>query len=116
MARDFKPSAPFTTPAELYNPTYSTVKGVRTKTWPKNGERINVSFKTYLGSESTTNDVITVVNTGIVETWYRPDITPESKIKLLESGQEYEVLGVPEDIELRHQWLKFRVQAIKGGG
>lgn len=116
MARDYKPSAPFTTAAELFNPTYSTIKGVRKKVFPEHGEKINVSFKTYLGSESTTNDVLTVINTGIVETWYRPDITPESKIKLLESGQEYEVLGVPEDIEMRHQWLKFRVQAIKGGG
>lgn len=115
MASNYRPG-PFTTAAILYNPTYPTTKGVRTKTWPAQGERINISLKTYMGTETINNDVITVQNTAIIETWYRPDITPESRIEVVESGQAYEVLGVPEDIELRHQFLKFRVQAIKGGG
>ena len=115
MARGFRPSAPFVTAAELQNPTYTTTKGTKVKTYTKTDD-ININFKTYMGTESINNDVITVANTAIVETWYRPDITPESRIKILESGQIYEVLGVPEDIELRHQFLKFRVQAIKGGG
>ena len=115
MARRFSPSAPFATKAELQNPSYITQKGVRVKTFTKTDD-ININFKTYMGTETVNNDVITVQNTAIVETWYRPDITPESRIKILENGQVYEVLGVPEDIELRHQYLKFRVQAIKGGG
>lgn len=115
MARRFSPSAPFATKAELQNPTYTTTKGTKVKTYTKTDD-ININFKTYMGTESVNNDVITVQNTAIVETWYRPDITPESRIKILEKGQVYEVLGVPEDIELRHQYLKFRVQAIKGGG
>ena len=109
----YRPSEPFTTPVELFNPTYKTVKGVPVKGYPEKGELIFCSFKTYGGTESSVNDQLTVVDTANIETWYRPDITSASMIKL--GAKEYEVMGVPEDIEQRHQFLKFKVRGVQGG-
>lgn len=109
----YRPSEPFTTPVELFSPTYKTVKGVPVKEYPEKGELIFCSFKTYGGTESSVNDQLTVVDTANIETWYRPDITSASMIKL--GAKEYEVIGVPEDIEQRHQFLKFKVRGVQGG-
>ena len=109
----YRPSEPYCTPLELFNPTYETVKGVPKKIYPERGEVIFCSFKTYGGTETTVNDQLVVVDTANVETWYRPDITSSSRLKL--GSDVYEVMGKPEDIEQRHQFLKFKVRAVKGG-
>ena len=112
---DFKPSLPYSVPAEILQPEYTTIKGVKKKTYPDSGQRINVSFKTYGGTESESNGTYTVLDTANVETWYRPGITSECAIKLLDDGSIYEIIGRPEDVNRRHQWSRFRVQATKGG-
>ena len=110
----YRPNEPFITPIELINPTGTqTIKGVDKKIYPDSGEVIWCSFKTYGGTETTANGVLTVVDTANVETWYRPDITTGSRIKL--AGKLYEVISVPEDIEQRHQFLKFKVRSVRGG-
>lgn len=109
----YRPNEPYSTPVELFNPTYETVKGVTKKVYPETGELIFCSFKTYGGTETTINDQLTVVDTANVETWYRPDITSASQIRL--GPKIYEVIGEPEDIEQRHQFLKFKVRGVKGG-
>ena len=109
----YRPSEPYITPVELFNPTYETVKGVTKKVYPEAGELIFCSFKTYGGTETTVNDQLVVVDTANVETWYRPDITSASMIKL--GTKEYEVMGEPEDIEQRHQFVKFKVRGVRGG-
>ena len=108
----YRPSEPFTTPVELYNATYETIKGVLVKNYYLVGI-IKCSFKTYGGTESVVNDQITVVNTANVETWYRPDITSASQLRL--GTKVYEVIGDPEDIEQRHQFLKFKVRGVNSG-
>lgn len=112
---DFKPLLPYTVPAEILQPEYTTIKAVKKKTYPDSGERINVSFKTYGGTESESNGIYTVLDTANIETWYRPDIKSDSGIKILQTGAVYEVIGEPENINMRNQYLKFRVQRVKGG-
>lgn len=112
---DFKPAFPYSTAIELLIPTYTTVKGVQVKKFPDEGIQINCSFKTYTGTETTTNDVYTVIDTAQVETWYRPDIKSDCRIKVLATGDVYEVLGKPENINMRNQFLKFKVRGIEGG-
>lgn len=109
----FKPDLPYDTPVELFTPTYKTVKGVTKKVYPENGVVFFCKFKTYGGTETTTNGVLTVIDTANVETWYRPDITSGCQIRL--GAKVYEVMGEPEDIEQRHQILKFKVRGVKGG-
>lgn len=109
----YKPDLPYDTAVELFNPTYETVKGVTKKVYPSTGEVINCKFKTYGGTETNANGVLTVVDTANIETWYRPDITSASQIRL--GSKVYEVMGEPEDIEQRHQFLKFKVRGVNGG-
>jgi len=109
----FTPAFPYTTPAELLIPTYSSEKGTQVKTFPAQGIRINVSFRSFGGTETNTNEVYTVLNTATVETWYRPDIKADCRIRLT-SGDVYEIIGTPENIELRNQFCKFKVKAIEG--
>lgn len=112
---DYKPSFPFSVPAELLIPTYTQSKGVSVKIFPDSGIRLNCSFKTYGGTESTVNGVVTVIDTAIVETWFRPDIKSDCRIKNLQSGQVYEIIGNPENINMRNQFVKFKVKAVEGG-
>ena len=109
----YRPSEPYITPVELFNPTYETFKGVTKKVYPETGELIFCSFKTYGGTETVINNQVTVVDTANVETWYRPDITSATQIRV--GNKRYEVMGEPEDIEQRHQILKFKVRGVKGG-
>lgn len=109
----YKPKEPFTTQLGLYNPTYSSKKGVTVKSDYEFVDVINASFKTYGGTESIVNDVLAVIDTANIETWYRPDIQSNSRIKL--NDKFYELIGEPENIELRNQYLKFKVRGVKGG-
>lgn len=110
----YRPSEPFSTPVELLNVIETkTVKGVDKKIYPDSGELIYCSFKTYGGTETTVNGVLTVIDTANVETWYRPDITAASRIKL--GSKLYEVINTPENIEQRNQFLKFKVRSVRGG-
>lgn len=112
---DFKPSYPYNTAVELLVPSYSSVKGVKTKSFPDSGIRLNCSFKTYGGKEDFTNGVYTVIDTANVEMWFRPDVKSDCRIKLLSDGQIYEIVGKPENINQRNQFLRFRVKAVEGG-
>lgn len=112
---DYKPSFPFTTPIELLIPTYTKQKGVKIKTFPAFGIRLNCSWKTYGGTEMITNDLYTIIDTANVETWYRPDITAECRVRLWSTGQVYEIIGNPENVNMRNQFVKFKVRAVEGG-
>lgn len=113
--KTYKPSYPFSTAIELLIPTYKSVKGVRTKTWPEEGIRLNCSFKTYGGTETTVNEVYALEDTAYVETWYRPDIKANCGIKVLATGQIFEIMNTPENIDMRCQFMKFKVRAVQGG-
>ena len=108
----YRPIGAFTTTLELLNPIYSKVKGVTTKKYEV-VDSINCNFKTYGGSEGTINDTYSIIDTANIETWYRPDITSASRVRL--GSKEYDVIGEPEDIEQRHMYIKFKVQAVRGG-
>ena len=107
-----KPDLPYNTSVELLAPTYSYVKGVAVKSY-ETVDVINCKVKTYGGTERVSNDTLVIEDTANIETWYRPDITASTQFKLGE--KVYEVIGTPEDVEQRHQILKFKVRAVRGG-
>ena len=110
----YRPQVPFTVPLQLLIPAYETVKGVRKKVYPDSGETIFCSFKTYGGTEQNVNGVYSVIDTAVIETWYRPDLRSDCAVKT-QDGAVYEVLGVPENIEQRGQFLKCKVRRKAGG-
>ena len=83
--------------------------------WRYKSENILCSFKTYGGTEKEVNGVYSVEDTANVETWYRPDITSECRIKLLSTGAVYEIINAPENINMRGKYCKFKVRRINGG-
>lgn len=109
---DFKPSTPYNVPAVLQIPQEKTIKGVKKKIY-EGGENIFISFRTFGGTEKTSNDQIVVEDTGLVETWFRPDI--KSDCRILIGEEKYEILGTPENIGMRNMYLVFKVRALKGG-
>lgn len=115
MAKSFTPALPYSTAIELLIPSYTSSKGVEKKAFPASGVRLNCRWKSYGGTETTTNGAYTVIDTANVETWYRPDIKADCRIKLLSTGKVYEIIGEPENIDQRNQFLTCKVQAVRGG-
>jgi head-tail adaptor len=113
----YKPNAPFSTPMRLLIPIYTNYNGVRKKTFPaiNDGDLFFCSFKTFGGTEVNVNGVYSVEDTATVECWYRDDITSACRIAVAGTSKVYEIIGDPENIDMRNQYLRFKVQAVKGG-
>ena len=109
---DYEPNMPFNVHAVLQVPEKKTVKGTMVKSYRKQDD-IFVSFRTFGGTESQSNGAVIVENTAVIETWYRPDITADCRLDI--EGCLYDIIGEPENINRRNQWLKFKVRAVKGG-
>lgn len=110
---DYKPNTPFNVAAFLLVPTTSTIKGVPKKVYTAEKNPFFCSFKTFGGTEKISNDTIVVENTAVVETYYDPRIKSDCRISV--DGLDYEILGTPENINMRNQYTKFKVKAVKGG-
>ena len=115
--RKFKPSTPYTTAMRLIKPTETVVKGVTQKAYPENIESCPLfygTFRTYGGTDTWSNDVYTIVDTAKVETWFNPEITSECMIYVCQTGEYYEIIASPENVDMRNQYMRFKVE--KGGG
>mgnify|MGYP005879368963 FL=1 len=111
---------------EVYNvamkfikPVYKTGYGVDNKVYPKiedvGKECVFCgSFKTYGGTEKNVNGVYSIEDTANVETWYTPKITSDCRIVVLDNGAVYEIIGEPENVEMRNIYLKFKLRRYKG--
>lgn len=115
-------------PLVLLIPTTDKVKGTYQKKYPTIEEALKEkddynnsvnlffgSFKTYGGTEKTVNGVYSIEDTANIETWYRPDITSNCRIARADDGAVFDIINEPEDINQRHQFLKFKVRRVKGG-
>lgn len=117
MGRGFSVQSPFEAAMKLLKPTYTKVRGVPQKAFPDPEDVEEVffgNFRTYGGSEHMSNDVYTVFDTGTVRTWYNPDITSDCRIYLCDTGEVFEIVSRPENINMRHQFMNFRVQKVGG--
>ena len=111
----YRPKLPFTTAFMILNPTVETVNNRVKKTYPvESDDLINASYVTFGGTEQVVNGVISITDTGNIETWYRPDISADTRLKRMADGRLFEVMGEPENIEMRNQFLKFKVKSMRG--
>lgn len=116
---EFKPALPYIVPIVFIPPIKKKIKGVLTTSY-QNIEEVEeknlvfCSFKTFGGTEQIINDIYTIIDTANIETFYKPEITKGSKIVLMESKEEYEIIGSPENINQRNQFMKFKVKKIEG--
>ncbi len=113
----YRPSeaAQMTTPVRLQTPTSGKTLGVSNKTYAEIAGVVMVNWKSYGGTESTSNGVLSVEDTAQIVCWYRPDIRGDCRLVRLIDGAVYEIIGEPENIEMRNQFLKFKVRRVKGG-
>lgn len=116
LIRSYRPKAPFNVAMKLLVPIEGRVQGALKKEYsdPETSELFYGSFRTFGGVENVRDGVYTLINTATIDTWYRPDIKANCRIYLCETGQVYEIIGEPEDIDMRHQYLQFKVR--KEGG
>lgn len=110
---EYRPSVPFNVRAVLLIPSIKTVKGVRKKIYTPEEEPFFCSFKSFGGTEKQVNDLLVIEDTAVIETWYDPRISSECEIEV--SGIRYEILGTPENLNMRNQFMRFKVRSIRGG-
>lgn len=101
------------TEMQLQIPVSNTVLGVAKNTYT-DSDVIMCNFKTYGGTESVSNDILSVIDTAQITCWYRPDIKSDCRLKRLSDGAVYEILGEPENLEQRNQILYFKIRRVKG--
>lgn len=116
MARNYKPSAPFNVAMKLLVPVTTNPYGAGKKTFsaPAESEQFFGSFRTFGGSENISDGVFTLVNTAVIDTWYRPDIKGNCQVYLCDTEETYDIISDPEDIDFRHQYLQFKVKKVGG--
>lgn len=103
------------TPVKLLIPTKTEkCNGVNRCVYPADGDIIFVNWKSFGGTETTVNGVYSILDTALITTWYRPDITANCRL-LREDGAVYEIKSEPENIERQNMILSFKVERVKGG-
>lgn len=113
----YRPNKPFITPM-LYYQCVGTERrlGVLVKTYSVDGILFFGSFATYGGSEKTVNGAYSVEDTARVETWYRPEFAANGRVALVDAPERvYEIVGEPENIEMRNQFCKMKLSRVGGG-
>lgn len=111
---EYKPATPFNVPGQYFIRTgEQMVKGVLKPVYDEIGTTFYCSFRTFGGTEVSNNGVTVIQDTATIETWFDPNITANCKIVI--GGVNYEILGVPENIEMRNKWLKFKIRSVRGG-
>lgn len=115
----FKPKEAnnMTTPAKLQIRNKTIVSGAKEFNYvdAPSDPQFFCSFKTYGGTESINNGLITIENTATVVTWFRPDIKANCRIVLLQDNSVWDIISDPENIEMRNQYLMFKVRKVTGG-
>lgn len=114
----YKPPT-FNTPMILMKPTSNKSYGVNTPVYPDiselNKEDVFFgSFRTFGGSEKVVNGIITIDDTSNIETWFDPEIKNDCKIYLPNTGKVYDIISEPENIEMKNQYMKFKVRVDHG--
>jgi hypothetical protein len=105
--------APFNVPMYLMTPSETMKKGVPVKTYTQ-GMLFFGTFRTFGGTETLVNNVYTVEDTATINTWFNPAITSDCRIYLCDTGEQWDGLGRPEDIDMRHQYMQIKVKKVGG--
>lgn len=112
----FRPSNSnqMTTACQLLTPQETKTLGVVEKTFVE-ADIFNCNFKSYGGTEVVTNDILTIEDTAQITCWYNPNIKGNCRIKRLVDGAIFEILGEPENVEMRNMVMIFKVKRVRGG-
>lgn len=117
MMANYRPMLDNTIPLVILSPVLSSAYGVTTKTYPsiEDGVLFYGNFKTYGGTERTDNGIYTIEDTAVIESWYTDEITADCRIGVVQTGAVYEIMNEPENVNMRSQFIRFKVRRVKGG-
>lgn len=101
----------FATPMLLQTPRTIKELGVVRKEY-STLKTIFTTVKSYGGTESVVNNIIQVLDTIDVTTWYDTDIKADCRLVNPFDNTTWIILGRPEDIEFRHVYMKFKCQHV----
>ena len=104
-----------TTPFMRLIPTVTRVLGVEKKTYEPDGIVRFCNFSTYGGTERNVNGILVVEDTAQIVAWSDPTITGADRIRILDTDADYEIVGEPENIELRNQEMAIKLRRVSGG-
>lgn len=114
---NYRPSAPFNVAMKLLHPVTARVMGVKQQTF-ENPDDVGAfffgSFRTFGGTERDVNGVYTLEDTATIDCWYDPAIKADCRIYVCDSGKTYEIVGTPENIDMRNQYMRLKVRSIGG--
>lgn len=103
-----------TTSMQLLIPKTESILGVDKKTYTED-ITFSCNFATYGGTESVSNDVLSVIDTAEIICWFNPRIKSNCRVKRLSDGAVYDIIGEPENLEMRNMLLQFKIRRVKGG-
>lgn len=119
---NYRPNIDNPIPLILLIPTYKSEYGVDRALYPSIEEALQNnnnlffgSFKSYGGTERDINGKYLIEDTANIITWYRPDIKSNCRVAVAQTGAIYEIINEPENVNMRNQYLKFKVKRYKGG-
>lgn len=107
-------AAQMATPCMLQINNDSYVNCVHKKTYT-DGMRFDANFSTYGSVESESNGLVTVVENITLTTWYSPDLKAGCRIKRLTDGAIFDIIGEPENVEMRNMYSVCKLQRVRGG-
>lgn len=108
------PSQILNVPARIHHCTYEKVNGVNTAVYTECEDIVWVSAKSYGGKEQVVDGQYTIIDTMTFNTYYRPDIQAQDLIELVETGDKYEILNTPENVEMRGMFMRFEGRRYHG--
>lgn len=91
------------------------INGVLKNTYEQNGDIIYCNFSSYGGTEKIVDGNFAIEDTAQIITWFRPDITSECRLKRLSDNAVFEIIGEPENLEMRNFELSFKIRRTQGG-
>lgn len=100
----------------LLIPEKKKINGKVVKVYPETSDiTFLASFKSFGGTEKVVDGVLVIEDTANIFTWYNPQITSDCRVVLLQNHAVYDVLNEPENVDMRNQFMKFKVKRYKGG-
>ena len=116
----FRPekAAQMTTPCKLNTFITSNKNCVSKKMFNENSSKdvtFFCNFSSYGTTEREINGLYVAEENITVTTWYNPDIVAGCRIKRLTDTAVFEIIGEPENVEMRNMFSVFQVRRVRGG-
>jgi head-tail adaptor len=107
-------AAQMTTPCKLQLPIEDSSIDVPVTGFVDYGKTFFANFSTYGSSEQERNGIDIVEENTILTTWYNPRIEAGCRIVRLTDGKIFDVVGEPENVEMRDMFSVVKVRRVRG--